>query len=166
MNQKVNRRCFDLEEININLNGQDMTVSVEDGETLLDMLRIRLGMTGTKKGCEVGECGACTVLIDNIAVDSCLYLAKLADGKKLITIEGLQEHEGLSRLQQAYIDCGAVQCGFCTPGLILSSYAFLLKNPKPTKEDIKKGLAGNMCRCAAYGQVIDAVLEASRKVRE
>lgn len=155
-----------MSEISLNLNGKDIKVSVEEGETLLDMLRNRLGLTGTKKGCEVGECGACTVLVNDIAVDSCIYLAKLADGKRIITIEGLKTHEGLSKLQQAYIDAGAVQCGYCTPGLILSSYALLLKNPCPSREDVKRGLAGNMCRCAAYGQVIDAVMDAASRMRE
>ena len=151
-------------EIRFTLNASPVTVQVEPGETLLDMLRNRLGLTGTKRGCEVGECGACTVLIDGVPTDSCLYLAPLVDGHEVITIEGIGSFDSLSVIQQAFIDTGAVQCGFCTPGLILSTEAFLKTHPSPTADEIKKGLSGNFCRCAAYVQVIDAIQLAAKRL--
>lgn len=144
-------------QIHLILNEQPLTVEVEDGETLLDMLRNRLNLTGTKRGCEVGECGACTVLIDGVPTDSCMYLAALADGKTVITIEGISKNGELAAIQKTFIEKGAIQCGFCTPGFIMTSYALLNKNLHPTSDEIRKALSGNMCRCAAYGQVIEAV---------
>jgi carbon-monoxide dehydrogenase small subunit len=148
------------------LNKQPIHLEVPLGETLLDMLRDRLGLTGAKKGCEVGECGACTVLVNGVPTDSCLYLAVLADGKDILTIEGLQEGQRLSALQQAFIDEGAVQCGFCTPGMILSAHALIRKHRRPTEQQIKTGMAGNMCRCAAYPQIIKAVQKAAEQIEE
>ena len=150
-----------MKEINIILNGEPVRLSVEPGETLLEMLRNRLDLTGTKRGCEVGECGACTVLIDDVPTDSCLYLAALADGHEIMTIEGVNRDEVISGVQQAFIDKGAIQCGFCTPGMVLSAYAFLKTHDKPTAEEIKIALSGNFCRCGAYGQIIEAVQTAA-----
>jgi len=148
------------------INGQPRNIEVEPGETLLEMLRERLGLTGTKQGCGVGECGACTVLLDGLPVDSCLYLAALADGKEILTIEGVSQDGELSDLQQAFIEEGAVQCGFCSPGMILSAQALLEKYEWPTAEQIKTGLAGNMCRCAAYQQIIAAVQKTAAQRKE
>jgi carbon-monoxide dehydrogenase small subunit len=152
--------------IELTLNRQSVHLEVAEGETLLEMLRDRLGLTGTKKGCEVGECGACTVLVNGVPVDSCLYLAALADGRDIVTIEGLKEGDRLSALQQAFIDEGAVQCGFCTPGMILSAHALIRKYRRPTEAQIKTGMAGNMCRCAAYPQIIKAVQKAAEQMKE
>jgi len=150
-------------EIKCTVNGKPTQVRIEEGETLLDMIRERLGLTGTKRGCEVGECGACTVLLDGVPTDSCLMLAALADGKDILTIEGISSGRELSVLQQAFVDEGAIQCGYCTPGMILTAHALLKKNKNPTAEDIKRELAGNMCRCAAYNQIINAVQKAARE---
>jgi carbon-monoxide dehydrogenase small subunit len=144
------------------LNGKPICLAVEPGETLLDLLRDRLELTGTKRGCEVGECGACTVLVDDVPVDSCLYLAAMADGRDLLTIEGISQGGELSVLQRAFVEEGAVQCGDCTPGMILSADALLKKNPSPTAEQIKTGMAGNMCRCGAYNQIIKAVQKTAK----
>ncbi len=153
-------------KINCVVNGRPVALEVAEGEILTDMIRDRLQLTGTKKGCEVGECGACTVLVDGVPTDSCLYLAALADGKEIVTIEGVGENEGLSLLQQAFIDEGAVQCGYCTPGMILSAHALIKKYGKPTVQQIKTGLSGNLCRCAAYNQIINAVQRAADKLAQ
>jgi carbon-monoxide dehydrogenase small subunit len=152
--------------IKLTLNRRPLCLEVAEGETLLEMLRERLGLTGTKKGCEVGECGACTVLVNGVPVDSCLYLAALADGKDILTIEGVGEGDRLSALQQAFIDEGAIQCGFCTPGMILSAHALIRKYRQPTAEQIKTGMAGNMCRCAAYPQIVKAVQKAAEQMKD
>ncbi len=146
------------------VNGKPVELLVNEGETLLDTLRERLYLTGTKKGCEVGECGACTVLLDGVPTDSCLMLAALCGGKDIVTIEGIGEEDGLSRLQQAFVEEGAVQCGFCTPGMVLSAHALIKKYGKPTAQQIKTGMAGNLCRCAAYNQIINAVQRAAEEV--
>lgn len=151
-------------KITCTVNGQPRTMEVEPGETLLEMLRNRLNLTGVKKGCEVGECGACTVLVDNEPIDSCIYLAAWADGKEILTIEGLAKDGELTQLQQSFIDAGAVQCGYCSPGFILSAHALLQKYPQPTEEQIKKGLAGNLCRCTGYQNIIRAVQDAAQKL--
>lgn len=131
---------------------------VEEGESLLEMLRERLELTGDKQGCGVGECGACSVIVDGSVLDSCIYLAAWVDGKEITTIEGVQDESGsLSDLQRNFVDLGAVQCGFCTPGLVLSATAFLNKNPDPTREEIRRGLSGNLCRCTGYQKVLEAV---------
>jgi carbon-monoxide dehydrogenase small subunit len=150
--------------INCTVNGEGVEIEVNEGETLLEMLRGRLRLTGTKKGCEVGECGACTVLIDGVPMNSCMVLAPLADGKDILTIEGMADENGLSVLQQAFIDAGAIQCGFCTPGMILSAHALIRKYGRPTNEQIKKGMAGNLCRCACYNQISNAVQQAADKM--
>jgi len=145
------------QEIEFIVNGQQYSVFVEPKDTLLDVLREQLGLTGTKKGCDMGECGACTVLIENKPYNSCLVLAVDARGKRIITIEGLAKGEELHPLQRAFIEHGAVQCGFCTPGLILTSKALLEENPIPSEEEIKRALSGNLCRCTGYVSVIKAI---------
>lgn len=147
-------------DVHMILNGKTVKVTVDDGEILLDTVRERLGLTGTKRGCEVGECGACTVLIDDIPVDSCIYLSAWANGHRVMTIEGVETDGELAAIQQSFIDNGAIQCGFCTPGMVLTAYSLLKRNLHPTTEEIKKGMAGNMCRCAAYIQIADAVQKA------
>ncbi len=143
------------------LNGKPVTAEVTPEQLLVDLLRDDLGLTGTKKGCGVGECGACTIIIDGKAVNSCLVLAATADGCKIETIEGVRDGNKLHRLQQAFVDHGAVQCGFCTPGMIMSAKALLDENPQPTRREIEVALSGNMCRCTGYKKIVDAVQTAA-----
>ena len=147
--------------INVTVNGQPYGLEVEAYETLLEMLRDRLDLTGTKKCCGEGECGACTVILDGQAVNSCIILAAEADGAKVLTIEGLAEEGKAGALQQAFLDKGAVQCGFCTPGMIMAAHYLLMNNPDPTEDEIKEGLSGNLCRCTGYGRIVDAVQAAA-----
>ncbi len=154
-------------EILFSLNGIEVSVFVEGRERLIDVLRLHLGLTGTKEGCGQGECGACTVIVDGRAVNSCLYPALEISGKSVLTIEGLQSPEHrLSVLQQAFVDCGAIHCGYCTPGMILSVKALLDSNPKPTEEEIREALQGNLCRCTGYVQIIMAVKQAASHLQE
>jgi len=148
-----------MEKINIQftVNGQNVSVEVPPNKRLLDVLREDLGLTGTKEGCDVGECGACTVVMNGEAVHSCLVLAPQADGAEIITVEGLAEGETLHPLQKNFLEHGAVQCGFCIPGMLMSSYALLKENPNPDEEEIKEAIAGNLCRCTGYKQIIKAV---------
>jgi 4-hydroxybenzoyl-CoA reductase alpha subunit len=139
------------------INGQPYNTAIEDGETLLDVLRDKLRLTGTKKGCDGGDCGACTVLIDGEPVNSCLLLASSLDGQAITTIEGLAQNGELTPLQRAFVNEGGLQCGYCTPGMVLSATALLEKNPNPSTEEIKDGLAGNLCRCTGYTGILDAV---------
>src|SRR5918999_1808338 len=150
-------------EIDLELNGRPRSVSVEPHHTLLDVLRDDLGLTGTKECCLVGECGACTVLIDGRSVDSCLMLGVEADGAEVTTVEGLAREGQLSPLQQAFLDTGAAQCGFCIPGQLVSARALLNEIPHPTRAEIEEGLAGNLCRCAGYEQIIEAVALAAER---
>jgi aerobic-type carbon monoxide dehydrogenase small subunit (CoxS/CutS family) len=143
------------------LNGKPVTAEVAPEQLLVDLLRDDLGLTGTKKGCGVGECGACTIIIDGKAVNSCLVLAATADGCRLETIEGVSDGNKLHRLQQSFIDHGAVQCGFCTPGMIMSAKALLDEKPQPTRKEIEVALSGNMCRCTGYKKIVDAVQSAA-----
>lgn len=152
------------QEVRLIVNGESYLVSIEPNETLLDVLRNKLGLTGTKKGCDAGDCGACTVLIDGKSVPSCLVLAVSARGKEITTIEGLADGENLHPLQQAFIDHFAVQCGFCTPGMILSAKALLDENPNPTEEEVRLALAGNLCRCTGYHKIVEAVLAAKDRI--
>lgn len=152
--------------IQLNINGQDYSVEIEPSSTLLDVLRDKLGLTGTKPNCLEGECGACTVLIDNMAVDSCIYLAVRAQGKKITTIEGLSKGEKLHPVQEAFVENGAIQCGYCTPGFIMSTLDLLDKHPKPTDDEINQALAGNICRCTGYVNIRKAVRAAAEKVRQ
>ena len=147
--------------VKCNINGKDVEKIVDVRASLTDMLRNDFRLTSVKKGCEVGECGACTVLVDGVPTDTCLFLAGLADGKDILTIEGLANGLELSPIQQAFVDCGAIQCGFCTPGMVLSAYALILRNHRPSGEEIRKSLSGNFCRCSAYVQIIDAVQTAA-----
>lgn len=150
-------------KINFILNGIPTCVDVDPEMTLLHLLREELYLTGTKEGCGAGECGACTVLMDGIAVNSCLVLAPQVNGTEIITIEAL-EHDGqLDKLQKSFIENHAVQCGFCTPGMIMSAKALLLKNPHPTREEIKIALSGNLCRCTGYESIVKAVEGAIEK---
>ncbi len=144
-------------KIRIKVNGRVQVASVDASMTLVDFLRDVLGLTGTKKSCELGNCGACTVILDGEAVNSCLVLAVEADGKKVQTIEGLGEEKGDHPLQKAFVMYGAIQCGFCTPGMILAAKALLDKNPDPSEEQIKEALAGNLCRCTGYAKILAAV---------
>lgn len=144
-------------ELELRVNGEDYTLEVEPHRTLLEVIRNDLGLTGTKLGCGGGECGACTVILDGKAVKSCLMLALDAKGKELWTIEGLAKGGELHPLQRAFVERGAIQCGFCTPGMIMASKALLDENPRPTERDIKDALAGNLCRCTGYVKILDAV---------
>ena len=149
------------------LNGSEVKVRIEDHMRLIDCLRETLNRTGTKEGCGEGECGACTVLVNGLAVNSCLYPAIEAEGKNITSIEGLRASKNkLSPIQQAFVDSGAIQCGFCTPGMILSAKALLDSNPDPSDSDIREALQGNLCRCTGYVQIIEAVKEATTKMRE
>jgi aerobic-type carbon monoxide dehydrogenase small subunit (CoxS/CutS family) len=147
--------------IHLVVNGRDHHLEVCSHHTLLEVLRDQAGLTGTKECCSEGECGACTVVMDGEAVDSCLILAVEADGRTVTTIEGLATEGRLDPLQQAFLDHGAVQCGFCIPGMIMAAKALLLHTPHPTEAEIKDGLAGNLCRCAGYSRIIAAVKAAA-----
>ena len=148
-------------QISCTINHKPVQVEVEEGETLMAMLRDRLGLTGTKRGCEVGECGACTVLIDGKTYDSCIYPAVWIDGKQVTTIEGLLSPDGqLSPVQQAFVDEGAVQCGYCTPGIILSATALLQSGKRYTREEIRREISGNFCRCTGYENILNAIEKA------
>ncbi|WP_044664010.1 (2Fe-2S)-binding protein [Syntrophaceticus schinkii] len=149
-------------KISFTINGEKVEVSVNEDWTLLKMIRDVLKLKGTKEGCGEGDCGACTVLVDNAPVNSCLVLAVQVEGKEVLTIEGLGTAEKLHPLQQAFIDEGAVQCGYCTPGMILASKALLDANPQPNDEEIKTALSGNLCRCTGYKKIFKAVHSASK----
>src|SRR3954453_13502094 len=147
--------------VEVTVNGVDRSVEVSSSETLLDALRWDLDLTGSKECCAEGECGACTVLIDGRSVNSCLVLAVEADGMDITTIEGLDSGGRLSRLQDAFLEKAAVQCGFCIPGMVMSAQALLAQNPHPSEVEVREGLAGNLCRCAGYQRIVDAVLLAA-----
>ncbi|MEE9464037.1 MAG: (2Fe-2S)-binding protein [Candidatus Neomarinimicrobiota bacterium] len=146
----------------IRVNGNDYEIEVEPYRTLLDVLRYQLGLTGTKEGCGTGSCGSCTVLMDGQAVNSCLVFIAEAEGKAITTIEGLSWGGKLHPLQQAFMDEGAVQCGFCTPGVILTAKAFLDSNPKPNESQIREAIAGNLCRCTGYEKIIRAIMSVAQ----
>jgi carbon-monoxide dehydrogenase small subunit len=150
--------------IELTVNGRRYALEIAAHHTLLDVLRDDLGLTGTKECCVVGECGACTVIVDGRSVNSCLMLAAEADGSEVLTVEGLALAGGLSLLQKAFLDHGAAQCGFCIPGQLMSAHALLMRNPHPTAEEIHEALAGNLCRCAGYEQITEAVLAAAEEV--
>lgn len=151
--------------INLKVNGTIYPVTVEPWDLLLNVLRDRLGLMGTKYGCGGGDCGACTVLMDGKAVNSCLFLAVAAAEKEIITVEGLERDGKLHPLQEAFIQSGALQCGYCTPGMLLSSKALLDVNPDPSEDEIKIALAGNLCRCTGYQKIIEAVQSAAKVMR-
>ena len=152
--------------IRTTINGATRTLEVRPELTLLDLLREQLGLTGTKRGCEVGECGACTVLLDGIAVNSCLVLAPQVDGRSVTTVEGLAKGETLSRLQEAFLDHDAVHCGFCTPGMLMSARDLLDHNPEPSEHDIRTAISGNLCRCTGYVQIVDAIADAAAREKK
>jgi carbon-monoxide dehydrogenase small subunit len=152
--------------IRICVNGEWREFTVRPYERLVDFLRDRLGMTGTKVGCGQGECGACTVTVNGKAVLSCLTLAVQADGKRVKTIEGMRQGEELHPIQKAFVDEGAVQCGFCTPGMIMAADAMLGQDPDPSEEKVRKNLANNLCRCTGYDKPVKAILKAARQIRE
>jgi carbon-monoxide dehydrogenase small subunit len=151
--------------ITLNVNGKDHPLEVKPNEILLNVLRDRLGLMGTKYGCGIGECGACTVLLDGKAILSCQTLAFTADGKQITTIEGLERDGDLHPLQQAFIDEGAVQCGYCTPGMILSAKALLDVKPDPSNQEIKQAIRGNLCRCTGYTNIVRAIKTASVTIK-
>lgn len=150
-----------MKEINLTVNNQPYRLNVPPHRTLLEVIREELGLTGTKEGCGLGDCGACTVLMDGRAINSCLVLAVEANGKEITTVEGLADGDKLHPIQQAFIDHGGLQCGFCTPGMILSAKALLDKNPKPTEEEIKQAISGNLCRCTGYAKIIESIKAAA-----
>ncbi len=148
------------------LNGQEVFVDVEAGDLLADVLRDKLGLIGTKISCGEGECGACAVLVDGRAVDSCLYPALKAQGREVTTIEGLGQDNRLDPIQQAFIDKTAPQCGYCIPGMVISAKALLDENPHPTRQEIEEGISGNLCRCTGYYQIIEAIELAAERLAE
>jgi carbon-monoxide dehydrogenase small subunit len=145
------------------VNDEEFEVLTEIHKTLLEVLREDLGLTGTKRGCDLGTCGACTVLIDGKPHLSCLTLAAAVQGKKITTIEGLSHNGELHPLQSAFVEKGAIQCGFCTPGMILTAKAFLDEHPHPTEEEVKKSISGNICRCTGYVKIVEAILSVGEK---
>jgi len=150
--------------IKLTVNGDVYELLVEPNEILVDVIRDKLDLTGTKKGCGTGDCGGCTVIIDGKSMNSCLMLAMEADGKEILTIEGLAKNGELHPIQKAFINEGAIQCGYCTPGMVLSAKALLDENPYPTEEEVKFGIAGNLCRCTGYVKIIKAIQAASKSM--
>jgi carbon-monoxide dehydrogenase small subunit len=148
--------------LNLSINGDSFTVVVKANTLLVNLLRDHLNLTGTKKGCEIGNCGSCTVLLDGKPVDSCLVLAVEADGHDITTIEGVAPCEELDVLQQSFIDHAAVQCGYCSSGMILSAKALLARNPRPAEAEVRKAIAGNLCRCTGYVNIVKAILAAAK----
>ena len=154
------------EEIVLKVNGINYQVEVEPWRTLVEVLRETLGLTGTKKSCNEGECGACTVMMDGRPVASCLVLAMDAQGKEIVTIEGLSEGERLHPIQEAFLKHGAIQCGFCTPGMVISAKALLDQNPRPTVTEVRKAISGNLCRCTGYQHIVDSIMAASKMMEK
>ncbi|MGB9868023.1 MAG: (2Fe-2S)-binding protein [Bacillota bacterium] len=151
-----------VHSIEFELNGSKVKATVKANDTLLNVLREQLGFTGTKRGCETGECGACTVLLDDKPVNACLVLAVKANGRKVQTVEGLAKGGELHPLQKAFIEEGALQCGFCGPGMLMSAKALLDENPNPSEEEVRRGISGNICRCTGYAKIVKAVLKAAK----
>jgi aerobic carbon-monoxide dehydrogenase small subunit len=145
-----------MRNITLTVNGEKRNLEIDENQRLLDLLRDDLHLTGTKEGCGEGECGACTIIMDGETVNSCMIMAFQADGSEITTIEGLERHGKLHPVQKAYMDVGAVQCGFCIPGMVLSTKALLDKNENPSEEEIREGLSGNLCRCTGYSKMMDA----------
>ncbi|MDI9571512.1 MAG: (2Fe-2S)-binding protein [Pseudomonadota bacterium] len=152
--------------VQFNLNGRRIALDVDPDRRAVDILREELGLTGTKEGCGAGECGACTILVDGVNRLSCLMLAAQLSGREITTIEGLSREGGTHPLPEAFVKHGAVQCGFCTPGMILGAAALLQENPAPTRDEIRRGISGNLCRCTGYQKIVDAVAEAARAIQE
>lgn len=149
--------------VNLNVNGENYTLVVKGNALLVNVLRKELGLTGTKKGCELGDCGSCTVLMDGKPVNSCLVLAVEAEGHEIITIEGVAQNDKLDKLQEAFLKNTAVQCGYCTPGMILSGKALLTRNPHPTETEVREAISGNLCRCTGYVNIVKAILDAAEQ---
>ena len=143
--------------INLTINGKEYEIAVESNTTLVDLLRYELGLTGTKKGCELGDCGSCTVIMDGKPINSCLVLAVSANGRTILTIEGVETDDGLDPLQKSFVEKGAIQCGFCTSGMILSAKSLLEKDPNPSDSKIRSAISGNLCRCTGYQKIIEAI---------
>jgi len=148
--------------ISVTVNGAEHTLTIPPDRVLLDMLRENLGLTGTKRGCGNGECGACSVIMDGVLVNSCLVPAMKANGSEILTVEGLGDEGGLHPIQEAFLEKGAVQCGFCTPGMLLAAKNLLDQNPHPSIEEIKKAISGNLCRCTGYTKIIEAIESVNR----
>ncbi len=151
--------------INLKVNGQPSELAVEPHWTLLETVREQLGLTGSKEGCGTGDCGACSMIVDGRLITSCLMLAPEADGCEVLTIEGLARNGDLHPIQQAFVDTGGVQCGFCTPGMIMAATSLLERNPSPTLDEVREGLAGNLCRCTGYAKIYEAVQAAAERLR-
>ncbi|MCQ1529063.1 (2Fe-2S)-binding protein [Lutispora saccharofermentans] len=151
-------------DISFTINGEQVHLEVEPNKTLLKMLREDLNLTGAKEGCGAGECGSCTVIVDGKAVNSCMMLAVEANGKDIITVEGLAKNGVLDPLQETFIKNAALQCGYCTPGMLMSAKALLMRNPNPSEDDIKEAIGGNLCRCTGYKMIIDAIKEAAGQI--
>ncbi|AOT68649.1 (2Fe-2S)-binding protein [Geosporobacter ferrireducens] len=149
--------------LELNINGVDYRLEVNPRLRLIDVLRDHLGLTGTKEGCGEGECGACTIIMDDVAINSCLILAYQARGKRILTVESLAQDGELDRLQKAFIDNGAVQCGYCTPGMLMSCKALLMRNSNPSEEEIRIAIEGNLCRCTGYTKIVRAVKDVVKK---
>ena len=147
-----------------NINGEIYEDEIDVRRTLLELLREHFGLTGTKRGCNEGECGACTVLLDGKPVTACFVLAIEAEGKRIETVEGLEKNGELHPLQKAFMEHGAFQCGFCTPGMLMAAKGLLMENPKPSEEEIRKSIAGNLCRCTGYNKYVEAILDAATKL--
>ncbi len=154
-----------MKKIELNVNGKIHNVEIEEDMRLVDVLRDKLGLLGTKEGCGEGECGACTVIMDGETVASCLVMAFQAEGKEILTIEGLGDEENLHPIQQAFLDEGAVQCGFCIPGMVLSAKALLDKNKSPNRSEIREAISGNLCRCTGYNKIVNAVEKAANDLQ-
>jgi carbon-monoxide dehydrogenase small subunit len=150
-------------EVSFTVNGELKKIRAYPMERLLDVLRVELGLTGTKEGCGEGECGSCSVLMDGVLVNSCLVPVLQAEGTSVVTIEGIAKGDALDVLQETFLECGGAQCGICTPGMILAASHLLNVNPDPTVEEIREGLSGNLCRCTGYSQIVEAVAEAARR---
>ena len=151
-------------KVSFELNGKGITVETRPNQTLLDLLRDELEILSLKKGCEQGECGACTLMVDGAIVTSCIVLAPQVQERKVTTLEGLEDDSIMKRLREAFIENGAVQCGFCTPGMLISSYALLKENPKPTQHEVKIGIEGNLCRCTGYTKIITAIHDVAERI--
>ena len=151
-------------KLRFELNGRNIECEANENQILLDLLRVDLGVTSVKKGCENGECGACTVLLDGKPVTSCMILAPQVEGRKVATLDGLLDEPRMEKLRQAFLEGGAIQCGFCTPGMLISAYALLKENPKPTADEVKKAIEGNLCRCTGYVNIIKAIIHASKSI--
>ena len=154
------------QSISFKLNDETVSVDINGGESLLTVIRTYLDKTGTKYGCGLGDCGACTVILDKEAIRSCMVIAEDVDGKEIITIEGLSINDELHPIQKAFVNNDALQCGFCTPGMIMNAYGLLLKNPNPTREEIINGMEENLCRCGSYNRIVEAIQTAAKEMNE